>query len=46
VRLGFRRDLEAIADEAERKAKVRELTALPEQNARPSTQRRCSSWTT
>jgi acetyl-CoA carboxylase carboxyltransferase component len=34
VRLGFRRDLEAIADEAERNAKVRELTALAEQNAK------------
>ena len=34
VRLGFRRELEAIADEAERNQKVRELTALAEQNAK------------
>jgi acetyl-CoA carboxylase carboxyltransferase component len=34
VRLGFRRELEAIEDEAERKRRVRELTELAEQNAR------------
>ena len=34
VRLAMRRDLEAIADEAEREARVRELTAMAEQNAR------------
>jgi len=34
VRLGFRRELEAIEDEAERSRRVRELTELAEQNAR------------
>jgi acetyl-CoA carboxylase carboxyltransferase component len=34
VKLGFRRELEAIADEAERKRRVRELTELAEQNAK------------
>jgi len=34
VKLGFRRELEAIADERERSEKVRELTALAERNAR------------
>jgi acetyl-CoA carboxylase carboxyltransferase component len=34
VRLGFRRDLEAIADDQERERRVRELTALAEQNAK------------
>jgi methylmalonyl-CoA carboxyltransferase 12S subunit len=34
VKLGFRRELEAIADEGERKQRVRELTALAEQNAK------------
>jgi acetyl-CoA carboxylase carboxyltransferase component len=34
VRLGFRRELQAIADEAERDRKVRELTDLAEQNAK------------
>ena len=34
VKLGFRKDLEAIADEEERAARVRELTALAEQNAK------------
>jgi acetyl-CoA carboxylase carboxyltransferase component len=34
VRLGFRRELEAIDDEAERKRRVRELTELAEQNAK------------
>jgi acetyl-CoA carboxylase carboxyltransferase component len=34
VKLGFRRDLEAIEDEAERRKRVRELTALAEQNAK------------
>jgi acetyl-CoA carboxylase carboxyltransferase component len=34
VKLGFRRDLEAIADEGERKQRIRELTALAEQNAK------------
>jgi acetyl-CoA carboxylase carboxyltransferase component len=34
VRLGFRRELQAIADEAERDRKVRELTELAEQNAK------------
>jgi acetyl-CoA carboxylase carboxyltransferase component len=34
VRLGYRRELEAIADEAERSKRVRELTELAEQNAR------------
>ena len=34
VRLGFRRELETIADEAERNQRVRELTVLAEQNAK------------
>jgi acetyl-CoA carboxylase carboxyltransferase component len=34
VRLGLRRELEAIADEAEREARVRELTAAAHDNAR------------
>jgi acetyl-CoA carboxylase carboxyltransferase component len=34
VKLGFRRELEQIADEGERKQRVRELTALAEQNAK------------
>jgi acetyl-CoA carboxylase carboxyltransferase component len=34
VKLGFRRELEAIEDEAARKARVRELTELAEQNAK------------
>ena len=34
VRLGFRRELEAIADEDERNRRVRELTELAEQNAK------------
>jgi acetyl-CoA carboxylase carboxyltransferase component len=34
VRLGFRRELEQIEDEAERNRRVRELTALAEENAR------------
>ena len=34
VRLAMRKDLEAIADEEEREKRVRELTALAEQNAR------------
>ena len=34
VRLGFRRELEAIADEDERSKRVRELTELAEQNAK------------
>jgi acetyl-CoA carboxylase carboxyltransferase component len=34
VKLGFRKDLEAIADEQERAARVRELTALAEENAK------------
>jgi acetyl-CoA carboxylase carboxyltransferase component len=34
VRLGFRKELEAIADEADREARVRELTAEAERNAR------------
>jgi acetyl-CoA carboxylase carboxyltransferase component len=34
VRLGFRRELEAIADEPERERRVRELTVLAEQNAK------------
>jgi acetyl-CoA carboxylase carboxyltransferase component len=34
VRLGFRKELEAIEDEAERNRKVRELTELAEQNAK------------
>jgi acetyl-CoA carboxylase carboxyltransferase component len=34
VKLGFRKDLEAIDDEGEREARVRELTALAEQNAK------------
>jgi acetyl-CoA carboxylase carboxyltransferase component len=34
VKLGFRRELEAIEDEAERKLRVRELTALAERNAK------------
>jgi methylmalonyl-CoA carboxyltransferase 12S subunit len=34
VKLGFRKELEAIADEAERAERVRELTALAEANAK------------
>jgi acetyl-CoA carboxylase carboxyltransferase component len=34
VRLGFRRELEAIADEADRDRRVRELTELAEKNAK------------
>src|SRR4051794_7753966 len=34
VRLGFRKELETIADEAEREQRVRELTAAAERNAR------------
>jgi methylmalonyl-CoA carboxyltransferase 12S subunit len=34
VRLGYRRELEAIADEAAREARVRELTAGAERNAK------------
>jgi acetyl-CoA carboxylase carboxyltransferase component len=34
VKLGFRRDLEAIEDEAERNRRVRELVELAEQNAK------------
>jgi acetyl-CoA carboxylase carboxyltransferase component len=34
VRLGMRKDLEAIADEAEREQRVRDLTAMAESNAR------------
>ena len=34
VRLGLRRELETIADEAERERRVRELTALAEENAK------------
>jgi acetyl-CoA carboxylase carboxyltransferase component len=34
VRLGMRKDLEAIDDEAERERRVRELTAMAERNAR------------
>jgi acetyl-CoA carboxylase carboxyltransferase component len=34
VKLGFRRELEAIDDEEERAARVRELTALAEENAK------------
>lgn len=34
VRLAMRKDLEAIADEEEREQRVRELTAMAEQNAR------------
>ena len=34
VRLGFRRELETIADEAERERRVRELTVLAEENAK------------
>ncbi len=34
VRLGLRRELEAISDEAERNARVRELTEAAEQNAK------------
>ena len=34
VRLGFRKELEAIADEAERERRVRELTAAAEENAK------------
>jgi acetyl-CoA carboxylase carboxyltransferase component len=33
VRLGMRKDLDAIADDAEREARVRELTALAQDNA-------------
>jgi acetyl-CoA carboxylase carboxyltransferase component len=34
VRLGLRKELEAIADEAEREQRVRDLTALAEENAK------------
>jgi acetyl-CoA carboxylase carboxyltransferase component len=34
VRLGFRRELDAIEDEGERKQRIRELTMLAEQNAK------------
>ncbi len=34
VRLGFRKELEAIADDAEREQRVRDLTALAEANAK------------
>ena len=34
VRLGLRRELEAIADEAEREQRVRELTAAAQENAK------------
>jgi acetyl-CoA carboxylase carboxyltransferase component len=34
VRLGFRRELEAISDEGERNRRVRELTVLAEENAK------------
>ena len=34
VRLGFRKELEAIADEAEREQRVRDLTAAAERNAK------------
>jgi acetyl-CoA carboxylase carboxyltransferase component len=34
VRLGYRRELESISDEAERQQRVRELTELAEQNAK------------
>ena len=34
VKLGFRKELEAIEDEAEREQRVRDLTAAAEQNAR------------
>jgi acetyl-CoA carboxylase carboxyltransferase component len=34
VRLGLRRELEAIADEAERERRVRELTAAAHENAK------------
>jgi acetyl-CoA carboxylase carboxyltransferase component len=34
VKLGFRRELEAIADEGERKQRVRQLTEAAEENAR------------
>ena len=34
VRLGLRKELEAIADEAEREQRVREVTAAAEENAR------------
>jgi acetyl-CoA carboxylase carboxyltransferase component len=33
VRLALRRELEAIADEAEREARVREVTAAAQENA-------------
>jgi acetyl-CoA carboxylase carboxyltransferase component len=34
VRLGLRRELEAIADEGERERRVRELTAAAQENAK------------
>ena len=34
VRLGLRKELEAIADESERERRIRELTAAAEQNAK------------
>jgi acetyl-CoA carboxylase carboxyltransferase component len=34
VKLGFRKELEAIADEREREQRIRDLTALAEENAK------------
>jgi acetyl-CoA carboxylase carboxyltransferase component len=34
VKLGFRKELEAIADEEERAERIRELTAMAEENAK------------
>ena len=46
VRLGFRRELEAIADEAEREARIEEMIERAHEHARRSTRRPCSSSTT
>ncbi len=46
VRLGLRKELEAIEDEEEREQRVRELTAALRRTRRRSTRRSCSSSTT
>jgi methylmalonyl-CoA carboxyltransferase 12S subunit len=46
VRLGFRRELEAIADPDEREARVQELTELAHDRAKALNAGRCSSSTT
>jgi acetyl-CoA carboxylase carboxyltransferase component len=46
VRLALRRELEAIEDEQEREARVRELTATAQENAKAINAASCSSSTT